>query len=135
MSTPHPATQPATSPPPPPTHQGLSNGVGPLTNHVHTPPSTVTMTSPNIPGLGTTSPAPQTPAPFTRPQGSTPTMTVQQRPQPRALAGTPTAASFATRLAQLDDPTATYMRELIESVEAARIGGEALRGEGRGDSV
>ncbi|KFZ04082.1 hypothetical protein V502_10425 [Pseudogymnoascus sp. VKM F-4520 (FW-2644)] len=81
------------------------------------------------------SPAPQLPAPLTRPSGSTPTMTGQQHSQPRALAGIPTAASFATRLAELDDPTATYMRELIESVEAARIGGEALTGEGRGDSV
>jgi hypothetical protein len=58
-------------------------------------------------------------------------MTGQQHPHPRLLAGTPTAASFATRLAELDDPTATYMRELLESVEAARIGGEAPRCEGR----
>ena len=58
-------------------------------------------------------------------------MTGQQNPQPRTLAGTPTAASFAARLAELDDPTATYMRELIESVEAARIEEGALSGEGR----
>lgn len=62
-------------------------------------------------------------------------MTGQRHPQRRALAGTPTAASFATRLGELDDPTATYMRDLIESVEVARIGGEAMRGGGRGDSV
>lgn len=131
MSIPHFAAQPATSPPPPSTHQGLSNGVDPLTNHVLSPPSTVTITPSYLSSLGTTSRRSQAPAPLTRPSGSTPMMTGHQHPQPRALARTPTAASFATRLAELDGPTATYMRELIESVEAARIGGGALRGEGR----
>ncbi|OBT62755.1 hypothetical protein VE03_07089 [Pseudogymnoascus sp. 23342-1-I1] len=124
MSTPVSTTQPANSPPHSPTHQGLSNDVGLLTNHVHPPPSavTITITPPHLPSLGTTSATPQTPAPLTRPSASTPTMAGQQNPPPRALAGTPTAASFASRLGELDDPTATYMRELIVSVEAARIG-------------
>ncbi|OBT44853.1 hypothetical protein VE00_04990 [Pseudogymnoascus sp. WSF 3629] len=122
MSIPHSTTQPANSSPPPSTHQNLSNGVGPLTNHVHPTPTSVTITPSHLPSLGTTSSQPQTQAPLTRPSGFTPTMTGQQHPQPRPLAGTPTAVSFARRIGEMDDPTAVYMRELIESVEATRIG-------------
>ncbi|KFY46378.1 hypothetical protein V495_02521 [Pseudogymnoascus sp. VKM F-4514 (FW-929)] len=132
MSIPHPTTQSANAPIPPPTHQGLSNGDSPLTNHVHPSPPTVSITPSHIPSLGTATPRPPEPTSFTRPSGTAPAMTGQQHPHPRLLAGTPTAGSFATRIAELDDPTASYMRELIESVEAARIGGEALRSDGRG---
>lgn len=61
-------------------------------------------------------------------------MTGQQHSELCAPAGTPTAASFATRISELDDPAATYMRELIESVEAAKIGGEVMGGERREES-
>ncbi|KFY71008.1 hypothetical protein V499_08776 [Pseudogymnoascus sp. VKM F-103] len=122
MSIPHSTGQPANPPPPPSSHQNLSNGVGALTNHVQPPPPTITITPSHLPSLETTSPTPQTPTPLTRPSGFTPATTTQQHPQPRALAGTPTAASFARRIGEMDDPTAVYMRELIESVEAARIG-------------
>ncbi|KFX89308.1 hypothetical protein O988_08684, partial [Pseudogymnoascus sp. VKM F-3808] len=133
MSIPHPTTQPANSPTPPHTHQSPPNSVGPLTNHVHPSPPTVTITPSHIRSLGTATPRPPEPKAPTRPSGTAPAMAGQQRSQLRASAGTPTAASFATRIAELDDPTAAYMRELIESVEATRIGEEALRSEGRGE--
>ncbi|OBT84011.1 hypothetical protein VE02_07085 [Pseudogymnoascus sp. 03VT05] len=122
MSIPPSTTQPTNSPPPPPIHQNLSNGVGSLTNHVQTTLSTITFTPSHPPSLGTNPPQPQTPASLTRAPGFTSATIGQQQTQPRPLAGTPTAASFARRIGEMDDPTAVYMRELIESVEAARIG-------------
>lgn len=62
-------------------------------------------------------------------------MTGQQHSQPRPLTGSLTAASFASRLGELDDGTAAYIRELIESVEVERIGGGALGVEGSGESA
>lgn len=41
-------------------------------------------------------------------------------------------ASFATCIGEVDHPTGTYMHELIESVEATRIGERELRREGGG---
>ncbi|OBT98007.1 hypothetical protein VE01_03877 [Pseudogymnoascus verrucosus] len=122
MSIPYSTGQPANPPPPPSSHQNLSNGVGALTNHVHPPSPTVTITLSHLPSLGTTSPTPQAPNPLTRPSGFTPATTGQHHSQPRAMAGAPIAVSFARRIGEMDDPTAVYMRELIESVETARIG-------------
>ncbi|KFY63688.1 hypothetical protein V496_03789 [Pseudogymnoascus sp. VKM F-4515 (FW-2607)] len=137
MSTPHPITQPANSSPPSLTHQGLPNGIGPLTNHVHPTSSTVTITPSHLPSFGTTSTTPQTPAPLRRPSSSTPTIDRAAAPTTSRPGWDTNCGFFCDKTWQLklDDPTATYMRELIEDVEAARVGGEGLRGGGRGDSL
>lgn len=108
MSTPQPFSQQHGFPPPPTCHQHPSN-------HDHTLAPTATTT----PKHGNPLPASPAPVAYAGTPGTAPDM----HAGPRALLGSSASASFAARLSELDDPAASYMRELVESVGVVRIGG------------